>query len=357
MNRPFVTDTDCLFAWTSHRDRRTQREVVGLLKVAAFDEHGCRFESRWSQDAAMISDVSGHLFTGFPRRGKTVHLTVFDVSDHPLTDFEFPNPAPTLYPLWTPEPLPITKQAGDLSITLTDLHTDPSPSGKAPNEFRFYPGFQFSQNGKPSDVWQADYPFSVSDATGNELREDIYNLCPYEPAWKLHMKFFLKDTASFSLRETWTVNSVQMPEPGKGYSLSAANTLNGVALEVKGIAGPGTFSYPNGIRKYLGKRDSKDGGGFSVGSSGNGAQTVETLSAPSPYVEVNVTGLTIDKRLTLWATDAKGRRYNMSYNSAHYFCLAIPPDVKSVDLHFVVHSARTAEFLIKPPLPPGKTGK
>ena len=100
--------------------------------------------------------------------------------------------------------------------------------------------------------------------------------------------------------------------------------------------------------------------GLTVAASSGVGANIDMIACSSPHIAVAALHLTADQRLTVWATDAGGRRFNTDYTgrvlkitsaSFGYISLAIPPDVKTVDLHFVVQTVRRAEFLIKPPLP------
>ncbi|HLK61187.1 MAG TPA: AAA-like domain-containing protein [Chthonomonadaceae bacterium] len=353
-------ENDSLMAWLSHRDKHTQTNNDIIWKVTAVDEHGCVFES---QQRAMGSDLAavGFGFTAFPRRGKSIALHISDESGEPLAELNAPNPMPTLYPLWTPEPFPVTKQVGDLAITLTEVRSEADTFSDAPNHVNLLRTFRFTQNGKPTEEWEESGWNSptVEDATGN-ISYFPCTLCPYEPVWKYNGSFFRKKTASFTPAETWTVKDVPVPGAGQINTIAQKATRNGVSLDVKSIAGAGIYSYVNkGNGTLLGKWNPGTNGadGFSEVNSMNGGNTVETVNASKPYVALQVQNLTPDRRLTVWATDARGRRFDTLYSNLDYYALPIPPDVRKVDLHFVVETARKASFLIKPPTPPAKTAK
>ncbi|HLK58836.1 MAG TPA: hypothetical protein VKU00_19845, partial [Chthonomonadaceae bacterium] len=369
-----VTDTDVMVAWITRQQKQSHRTMqvkqppsmlmFGSLKVSAVDEHGCCFEGAYqftgNDNITSISD--GYMFSSFPRRSKSVTLRINDFTGNPLTELVVPNPAPTLYPLWTPEPLPDTKQAGDLAITLTALRCGKNGFGSGPNNYALVPEFRFALHGKLTEEWEiSDWNnASVEDVTGNISKTDTCELCPYEPAWKFTTSFFRKNTAAFAPAETWTIKDVPMPGPGQLNTISRQTTQNGVTLEVKSIAGAGIYSYVNKENgTFLAKWDPiKNGaGGFSVAGSGNGMQNLNTVSASVPYLTLVVQNLKPNQHLTVWATDARGRRFNMLYSNLDFIGLDIPSGITSVDLHFVVQTARTASFLIKPPLPPVKTAK
>jgi hypothetical protein len=97
-------------------------------------------------------------------------------------EFVLTNPVPGTFAHWIPEPLPATKAAGDLEVTLTKLIAGaPVPyregSSRAPSNDPankcVHLDFNFRENGQSTTNWQA-WPAQTTDAAGNWSRGLIY---------------------------------------------------------------------------------------------------------------------------------------------------------------------------------------
>jgi hypothetical protein len=320
--------------------------------AAAVDEHGCRYDilqagAGQSSGSGMIGQWQSpqiHRWTleTFPRRRRIVALRFYDRNrDKPVAEFTVPNPTPGPHPTWTAEPYPITKRDGDLAFTLVRLHPDPRPDVRLRLGARA--SFSITQNGRPTTEWEP-VEMTVSDATGNVVTDRIgrssqpnplqrtddlgfLGLCPYEPAWRLHVEFSRTAHSRVAPAQCWTVHGVPVPKPNTITRTTATATRDGATLQLLGIAGAGTVSW------------SKDSSG----------------SAQQPYVRLRVSSRDA-RRPTLRAADEKGRQIIVAQTSyagspneqvCQYY-LQIPPGAKNLDLTFAVHKSRFAEFVARP---------
>jgi len=152
----------------------------------------------------------------YPRRGKTLVLRFLrkqgdDKPGVPILQLHIANPQPGPYPIWTPEPWPSTKDAGDLAVTLIDFRTGLSMSmptrGAVENEevvTRL--ALDLEVKGGTNCPWQVKN-VEISDATGNRWNSYRWgsktqarqhgvtqtmnlpgNLWPGESAWKLRVE-------------------------------------------------------------------------------------------------------------------------------------------------------------------------
>jgi hypothetical protein len=127
--------------------------------------------------------LQSFVLTAFPRWDKETILRVKPYMGAPSKQqFVLTNPVPGPIAQWTPEPLPETKSAGDLEVTLTKLIAGaPVPyregGSRAPTNDPVnqcvHLNFDFRQNGQSTTNWQA-WPVQTTDAAGNWSRGLIY---------------------------------------------------------------------------------------------------------------------------------------------------------------------------------------
>jgi hypothetical protein len=356
----------------------------------SLDEHGCRFFGDGQLNMSSVSpngnsgasasggrlgppDPSARMTTAyfdlssFPRRRQSIRLRLYGEALKRVAEFSIPNPVPGPHPVWTPEPLLITKQDGDLAITLLGLTPEEQydyVEGKQIPIPSFSARFVYRQNGRPTDAWEVSGP-ELSDATGNVSPLNRCSLCPREAAWKLSARFFRTARARFAPTEVWTVRGVPVVGDGQVRRLSGSARIQGLTLQLDAIAGAGDITYTNRVpRASPSQRPNPTKGmpGLSIsGSSGGGTERTEVTSG-LPHVAVRWSGITDDWRVSLRAVDDRGRlipgEHLGSYNDQRFFNLKIPPGSRKLDLTFAVHRARRAEFLVKPPRPlvPPKRG-
>src|ERR1022692_1360333 len=127
--------------------------------------------------------LQSFVLSAFPRWDKETILRVRPYRGTAVKgEFVLTNPAPTMITNWTPEPLPTTKSAGDLEVTLTKLIAGvPMPyrvgGSRAPTNDPVnqcvHLDFNFRVNGQSTTNWEA-WPVQTTDAAGNWSRGLIY---------------------------------------------------------------------------------------------------------------------------------------------------------------------------------------
>jgi sugar lactone lactonase YvrE len=374
------TGQDALVFWISRRDVAGRSlNCDWWSHTVAIDEHGCRFTDNDSERRVYSESFSGSggpplpaappgsrfivasgRLDAFPRRAKSFRLRFHDLKGNPVAEFTVPNPIPRSYPAWKPEPLPITRRDGSLAFILSGLTTrwgGMIVNNREDERPELVPIFQITRNGKPTREWHANER-QLIDATGNGTTpwSQSCNLCPYEPAWKLRVKFYRTAPPRLAPGEVWTVRGLPVPMDGTALRLSGGTTLQGVTLQLLGIAGAGTIQYTDGVPKGIKKpAPGRYQGGYSIGGSsgGFGQPSTTTVEMGQPHVAVRVQGLKTDQLLTLLVTDDRGRRTTTEgggRSGDDHFCpLDVPPAATTVSLTFWVHGPRYAEFFVKSP--------
>jgi len=370
-----------LSIWLSRYDPQTGKTVpfTNFDAITAVDEHGHYFLSTGA--ISTTDNVTNVDFENFPRRNKTIHLQLNAWSRGSKaikTEFDIPNPTQTLYPLWTPEPLPSTKSVGNLAVTLKSVTwLDPQRSVRnglaVQDDFSIMPAYECTEGGRQTRSWQTE-SIQLSDATGNSSSASGSvggSMCIYEPAWRLRLRLSRRSESNFAPSETWSVLDVKMPSDGNVSLLTEDRSINGVRLRPLSIAAAQSVTYSDSASPTpSGKLGKRWGEVFSMGVSGSSGTSrfSEQVSGPDPQIAVRVSGLKADQKLTAWATDSSGRRYDQvgeggitPINTAddapfHILFLSIPPSVRKVDLHFAILDIKTVEFMVRPPLPVTESG-
>jgi hypothetical protein len=371
--------------WLSRRDPSSGAPLgfEWWQSCIALDEHGCEIEDHHAGYHALgvgtNASVSGSRpfaplpsrpyekivatssFRPFRNAAPTFKLRVYDTSDALVAEFDAPTPATGSIPVWQPEPLPSTKQAGDLSVTLKQLYFEPTKfNGGSALMLRVLPKFEILRGGEPTTDWSTDQLF-ILDPLGNSQLVWGCNLCPQEAAWKLRLQLFRKETAPFDATETWTTSPVAVPATDTARAITGRSVVQGVTLESLVVGGPGKTSFVLLGPSSRGGGSSSTRGGAEGGEyeirivSEAGKKTITAQSA-RPYLMANVMGIDPDIRLTVRVSDAQGRPGKAqsvgSIQNLQIWMLTVPPGDPPFEFTFIVQKARTVEFLIAPPQVP-----
>src|SRR5262249_16017486 len=244
--------------------------------------------------------IEGWVLPAYPRREATVGVRIdqVDAAGHwvPAASFTVPNPVPGSYSTCTAQEWPATQQLAHVAFTPTDFWTGaggwrsaqgPRPArGEDPWTHAF---FHATRRGHPAPGWQPEQLLEVSDATGNDPKFNGVGYGVGDPSnagfaaqilpcevWKLRVRFAHDAQGDYAGDQTYSLRGVPVPKPGAAAPFPAAFTLQGFALRFAGI----TWR-----RDVIGQR---------------------------PAIELQTQGPTVDHRLTLRATDERGRRVSES---------------------------------------------
>jgi hypothetical protein len=207
----------------------TKREGPGRaasdqMRVVVLDDQGNSLDWDEGGGSSTGPDVRGTHYhqmrswdiPAFPRRGKTLVVRFLlekgdGTVDVPIMQFHIANPQAGPYPIWTREPWPATKKAGDLTVTLTDFTTglsrsEPTLAAVENEEVVTQLAFDLEAKGRTNCPWQVRL-VEVSDATGNRWNSVPWatktkarqhgvtqtmnlsgNLWPGESTWKLRVE-------------------------------------------------------------------------------------------------------------------------------------------------------------------------
>ncbi len=327
--------------------------------------------------------VSWFAFQAFPRQQKRFRLRLYDRQQRLVGKLMVSNPAPRRPEAWRVELLPATRRDGHLAFTLNDLsiRTNANATGEDSIELQppplIAPAFEIREEENPTKAWEP-VQTDLLDCSGNRASRWFFKspyLCPFESAWKLRVKFCGNETSRFASNTCWTLDALSLPAPGSFTALSATHQLQGVSVCFIALAGTGHVTYSNNVPVRAETLDGLEKDDYSETSMGTGSGgawvTVNTVQTPTPHVALSVSGLRDDERISVHATDDKGRRFyakvwewdfpsngyrksespylRRPYTTLSFLGLDVPADARKVTLTFCVHELRTVEFVVQPP--------
>ncbi len=140
------------------------------IRVEFEDQHGDFFgeDTRYWTGGARFWRV-GHVFYSFPRDEERLTLRITPWRKNQTSTVTVPNPQLTPPAQWSGAPLPQTKTAGPLEVTLKGLtvRTNADAGKYWSTPFRFFePAWECRQQGQPAAGW-AEPEWMAEDATGN----------------------------------------------------------------------------------------------------------------------------------------------------------------------------------------------
>jgi hypothetical protein len=398
------TNQPALYVYISRRVPGEGYRNVDVQEAKLIDEDGCSFmptQSGGWDDGRITTPGPGGTrysvglfrFEAFPRHDKKFHFILYDdpfgvrpPSNQPgSVEFSIANPAPPPHGAdWPAEPLPITRAQGKVSFILNDVRIVTNDNHGYWHGKAIEPHFAYTEDGQPSTNWQAVAKelYDASDNFVSGQNNTLICLCPREAAWKLRVRFFSSEQSGAASNAVWTIHDVAVPGEGVSTPINRSNVLQGVLVTAGAFGGSEDYTYSNGIALKAAPSKSKTGNNSSPIAwprNWTGKRSVAkptfSLHTKSPHLAVEIGDLGDDQRFTVCAVDDQGREYygyklhetrkehgvqylsNWYESQGGFLLFDLPADVKTVDLHFCVHTCRTAEFIFKPPPPGASTGK
>lgn len=286
----------------------------------------------------------GLILRNLPRRQKSFEFQFLGRTNDVLARFDVPVPAAAPVVEWTPEPLPITRTNGLLTVTLKSLTEAGSP------HYRY---LKADWNVVSTDpLWKNAKPgwINVSDATGNQGQF----LFPGEPAWKLTTLVHRRNAADFTDAEKFTLSDLKMPEDGEVVLVNQTRQAAGVTVSVEFVTAPGRLTITNNLPPFLDPRLQGSSGG---GSGSDFTNRYRYWVSESPALLVHTDGAVPndDIRFTLreadgneiktqnngYSTDPDGRR-------EYYLRTSGPVVSKTFSLEVLVSHPLEFEFVVDP---------
>jgi hypothetical protein len=199
-------------------------------------------------------------FANFPRRASTLTCRILDETEAGYEEqvaFSFPNPDHGDHPRWTASELPITREAGGVSVTLLSFKPASPPAGVHwPSIVESAQGrlvFDLRYGGVSSTDWEPKL-INVCDATGNRFGnynrgygwEDgllhlplvfTHGVC--DDVWKLQVQFVKRKDAPLEPGEGFAFPEIPIPSDGETISIDQEGVVGAWRLRIVSILGSG----------------------------------------------------------------------------------------------------------------------
>ena len=261
------TPEDRVVVWMSRHEPRTGRalDFDWWSRCEAVDPHGCRIPDddavgrHYWQESGGVAETARRPLISLDRKsteqiavhctlrkfrtaGARFRLRVFDSSGSAVAEFDAPYPDPANHPEWSPEPLPVVRREGDLSLSLTGLTASRATGCPGVETWRLEPTYKLSVRGRPTEDWAAVRLATFSDPLGNVCAQDQCDLCPFEPAWTMRA-VVRPDPARHTRSDVLEVAGLAVPEKGTTNPIGRGSTLHGIPVELASTGGGGNVSY------------------------------------------------------------------------------------------------------------------
>lgn len=198
----------------------------------------------------------------FERRRPLLSLRFFSESWASLGVMDLPNPLRGPLPEWKPDPFPITRTNGDLTVTLKKVSrlreerwgylgwtTNDSLRWTTNDYVRVE--WEFRQVGKLTHDW-IDAGGPLEDATGNWIGGWHFGLPLNEKAWRWKGRFQRKPGLDYPPEDRFVITNIAVPPEGEFTVLDQSTNLHGLHISVAGLASAGTVTTSNGIPVHVG---------------------------------------------------------------------------------------------------------
>lgn len=343
-----------------------QRHPDGKRKTEA-KQFLSRIEFIESTGFVFNQTVSGYSASGgvmliseraFPRRDPMLHLRLYEQkTDKLLFDVHVPNPAykPT-FSEWTPEALPATQTVKPLTVTLKRGPAD------IPAQYLREEDVEITSTDPRWTATQPQRHVWLTDATGNTAY-GFSGLSPFEPAWKLNIRFRRNPAAEFGDDEVWRTKLVAMPAALKAVRLNLKQIVAGVELSAPYVSAAGQVQ-DDGLTLTVAPTTVTSQGGVSSGHGSGGAtgRPYSFFEVGQPFYLLSHSTLDDDTELIVTVRDQTGKAISPEHggnsttdgvNGQPTRLVRFEPtaDTTDVQLEVIVNRGRTFEFLVTPPKP------
>ncbi len=295
-----------------------------------------------------------------------LQLKIRNTAGDVVAEFEMPHPSPVDPPLWSPEPLPVTKTDRDLTVTFEGVEIEPvganDRSVQGVKEWRIRPKYKLQWHGPTPKNLVFPTLEIVSPLTIH--RDLAWVKCLdrdfHEPAWKFRFAVCEYPDEILNASDQAVIRGIAIPPANTAVNLSEKVMVNDVTIEVVAIAGPGSASYFVPRTTPL-QSDLKRVFRFGAMNSGDTAEFEMKLSDPSrmianpslPHVVYRVSETHQKSRFQLSAHDERGEVVKSSKHlidqEFRVLIFQPPPELKTVDLAVKVQIPREFEFVFQPP--------
>ncbi|MCX7409850.1 MAG: hypothetical protein NTZ32_17375 [Planctomycetales bacterium] len=287
----------------------------------------------------------------FPRRDPMLHMRLYEKeTDRLLFDLHVPNPGyKPKFDEWAPEPVPATQTVEPLTVTLKN-----GPAN-IPLEYVRDVDVEITST---DPRWTNTPPkrnFRVTDATGGKAYR-LSGLSPFEPAWKLHLRFWRNESAEFSPDEVWRTKLIKLPAALTAERLKLGGVAGGVEISTQYVTSAGEV-HDDGTDLTV----TPGSGGNSSSNETRNGKPYTTVDSLLPFFQLSHSTLDEETELIIVVKDQDGRKLtnDRSGSTTHHtggiasrrIQFQPTPETTEVQLEVIVNRGRTFEFLVAPRKP------
>ena len=287
----------------------------------------------------------------FPRRDPMLHMRLYQKeTDRLLFDLHVPNPGyKPKFDEWAPEPVPATQTVEPLTVTLKN-----GPAN-IPLEYVRDEDVEITST---DPRWTNTPPkrnFWVTDATGGKAYR-LSGLSPFEPAWKLHLRFWRNESAEFSPDEVWRTKLIKLPAALTAERLKLGGVAGGVEISTQFVTSAGQV-HDDGTDLTV----TPGSGGNSSSNETRNGKPYTTVDSLLPFFQLSHSTLDEETELIIVVKDQDGRKLtnDRSGSTTHHtggiasrrIQFQPAPETTEVQLEVIVNRGRTFEFLVAPRKP------
>jgi len=349
-----------------YRDSNARRQIIssrssrGHSGTRPFDPAR---PSRHTADSVLVVSSTLPKF----RSGKVVDLDIYNTDGDKVATLPMPNPTPQPAKEWEPEELPALRTDGELEVVLQDVRLTGRyviRNGEQIAQARLDSELEASIDGTPTRHWNV-YVRNFEDIMGNQGETWDVQLSTKEPAWKLEVQAYRRESAEFDPSEIIRFEGLTIPEHGKVDSLAKSASNAVVSVVVRAVAGggktkyvlsaPGSHSrsYNSGATLMAGKKNRRRVPCQIEWEERDGRITSH-VDCELPHLVLDIDSHLRDHRVTLRVVDDEGQKvetHKRHAGNARIFFLEAQPGIRSIRLEVIVHEPREFEFFVKPPEP------
>ena len=315
--------------------------TITSLHAFLADENGVEAGSPYTYLGGSYPWQSAN-FTIVPRRSRMIEVHFYPNDGRvkpgsPMAgSVRFRNPLYGRFPQWQPEPLPASKMAGDVQVTLTSCGTGDMSGNQLATRF----GLELRQPPGTNEHW-AFNGIEASDATGNSCASGFYVLAgggecsvpaafwPEEKA--IRLKVWLKRTAGFASNEVITITNLPVPLARATNGVTLTNMVGGHKLLIRNFAKPRPI-----------------GGQLRIWTGPPVGPCEVNLVLPDHPGDVIAEWMKVEtdtgEELKNYGGSSSAEGESRYYNS-------MPANARNMNITVSVQKMRTVEFLVKPPVP------
>jgi hypothetical protein len=264
----------------------------------------------------------------------------------------------TTLPTWKPDPLPATKKAEDLDVTLTALSVESNEYEEGSRRVKRYflkPELRVLRDGTPDEVY-TNREFEFEDVFGNKGNQWDCRLDFGEPAWKLNIKLWPGESAPPHAAKEWSVTGLTLPQARQVELIRQTKSIEGVTIDFVAAGGGEEVAYTDSSSPGRGGSSSSVGSvgrdNFEIRSRADRGLATTTVKCKWPHLLVRARGVDADHRLVVRVLDNQGRKVPVQQNPADnqiVVFLQPQPDTKTVDATFAIQEPKKVEFFVGPP--------